>query len=108
MALLLVGGCALVGRPSGLTIRIPHRPVLDETPQAVRCKAGEERGTCYVIWGKDWDRMNAHMQALERELEGACIKIGQMRLPPDWRTNRAMRDEADRLVKQGCWAPATD
>lgn len=106
MISLAVSGCASLGRSSALTIRIPERPTLHAMPKAVGCRlsASEDERDCVAALKEDWLTLLDHLKALERELEGACIKIGQVALPPDWKTNEAQREEAKRLIQQECYA----
>jgi hypothetical protein len=106
MISLAVSGCASLGRSSGLSIRIPERPTVRALPKPVGCvlNSGGDEHECVVSLKADWLTLLEHLKALERELEGACIKIGQVTLPPDWRTDAAQREEAQRLVRQECYA----
>ena len=100
---LVVSGCASLGQSSGLTIRIPEPPMLRSMPRPVPC-TDDGRGDCVNSLRSDWIVVLDYLSALRRELEGACIKIGQVTLPPDWKTNEAQREEAKRLIQQECYA----
>lgn len=103
---LVVSGCAIATRASALKIQIPKSPYLTIMPQPMPCKgsvSGDEY-ECVLALKADWLAVLRWADDMRRELEGACVKIGQVHLPPDWETNEALHDEAARLVKDGCYA----
>jgi len=105
MTSLGVSGCASLGRTSALTIAIPKSPWLQTLPKERPCQdSNGERYECVLMLRADWTSVLLYIDALQRELEGACVKIGQVSLPPDWRTNDGLSEEAERLVKEGCYA----
>lgn len=100
----LLSGCALMPQRSALSVRVPAMYQLSAKPYDDDCEVRGETRKCIGMLKEDWDGVLDYIVKLIRELEAACVKIGQVRLPSDWQTDPDSKKLARQEIYDKCWA----